>query len=99
MAEDLHENRSNAGVRILGGDFEVKKLKREIQIFGQKAITNLKIKFEQIRPREITQSSEQATRNTVTDQIQKFVFPFSDDKNRKFRNYGNLLSARYIFAR
>ena len=85
MAEDLHENRSNAGVRILGGDFEVKKLKREIRIFGQKALTDLKIKFEQICPREITQSSESATRNTVTDQIQKFVFPFSDDKNRKLR--------------
>jgi len=86
MAEDLHENKSNAGVRILGGDFEVKKLKREIRIFGQKALTDLKIKFEQIRPREITdQSSESATRNTVTDQIQKFVFPFSEDKNRKLR--------------
>jgi len=84
MSIDLHEDRSNAGVRIIGGDFEVKKLKREIRIFGQNALTDLNIKFEQTRPQEqLEQPLDQGTRNTVTvtDQIQKFVFPFSDDKN------------------
>ena len=80
MAEDLHENRSNAGVRILGGDFEVKKLKREIRIFGQNAHTELKICFEQIIPEDGMQQGAQ-----VVDQLQKFVFPFSDDKNCKSR--------------
>jgi hypothetical protein len=80
MAEDLHENRSNSGVRILGGYFEVKKLKREIRIFGQNAHTELKIQFEQIIPENGRREGP-----PVADQPQKFVFPFSDDKNCKSR--------------
>ena len=82
MAEDLHENRSNAGVRILGGDFEVKKLKREIRIFGQNALTELRIRFEQIAPENGAQEDPQ-----VADQEQKFVFPFSDDKNCGYQSF------------
>ena len=82
MAEDLHENRSNAGVRILGGDFEVKKLKREIRIFGQNALTELRIRFEQTAPENGPQEGPE-----VSDQEQKFVFPFSDDKNCEYPSY------------
>lgn len=80
MAEDLHENKSSTGVRILGGDFEIKSLKRQIRVFDKNALTDLKICFEQTRPQE---AAVQATANTVTEHAQKFVFPFSDDKNCK----------------
>ena len=87
MAEDLHENRSSAGVRISGGDFEIKSLKRQIRVFDKNALTDLKICFEQTRPQEATLQAT-ATANTVPEQAQKFVFPFSDDKNCKLRNRG-----------
>jgi hypothetical protein len=80
---DLHNNRSRTGFRILGGDFEIKSLKRQIRIFGKYALTDLKICFEQTRPQKATEQPA-ATANTVTEKIQKFVFPFSDDKNCKF---------------
>jgi hypothetical protein len=82
MAQDLHANIPSTGVRVLGGDFERKSLKRQIRIFGKNALTALYIRFEQTRPEEATEQAA-ATANTDTEQIQKFVFPFSDDKNSK----------------
>ena len=75
MATDLHENISGTGLGILGGDFERKSLKTQIKIFGENrvALTELNIRFEQ--------TLCEFCANNVTDQIQKFVFPFSDDKN------------------
>ena len=90
---DLHENISSTGVRIIGGDFAVKKLKREIRVLGQNALTELKIQFEQAAPQDPSQDqailagTEQSSTTedtaTATDAVQKFVFPFSDDKNCK----------------
>ena len=82
MATDLHENNSSTGVRILGGDFERKSLKRQIRVIGKNALTDLNIRFEQTRPEDASEQAG-ATANTVTEQLQKFVFPFSDDKNCK----------------
>ena len=79
---DLHENNSSTVPQILGGDFERKSLKREIRVFGKYALTDLNIRFEQTLPEEASEQAA-ATANTVTEQPQKFVFPFSDDKNCK----------------
>ena len=84
---DLHENISSTGVRIIGGDFAVKRLKRKIRVSGQNALTELKIQFELAAPKDPFSARTERLSST---EVQKFSFPFSDDKNCKFWFFGNL---------
>jgi len=92
MAEDQHDDGNRTQPQIFGGDFEIKSLKREIQIYGQNAITKLVITFEQIRPQEGQLQEgqlqegqlQEGQQQAITRQAQQFVFPFSEDKNRKY---------------
>ena len=66
-------------ILLCGADFAVKKLRREIRVFGKNALTELKIKFEQAAPRDppqeqaISAGTEQplTTENTAPDDVQK----------------------------
>ena len=83
-ATDLHANHGGTAIRILGGDFAVKSLKRQIRIFDQNALTNLRIKFEYNGETNPNEGASVPAQGGYTEQKQKFVFPFSDDKTRKF---------------
>ncbi|CAG5109620.1 Oidioi.mRNA.OKI2018_I69.chr2.g4139.t1.cds [Oikopleura dioica] len=77
-AVNLHYEFANTGVRILGGRFEIRKLKREIRLFGENAHTFLDIIFEKV-PDNVFGPDPNGE-----DQQQKFVFPFSDEKSLTF---------------
>ena len=88
---DLHENTSSTGVRIIGGDFAVKKLKREIRVLGQNALTELKIQFEQATPQDPPQEqaifagNEQSS--TTESKLMAFKSLFSPFLTTKTVNY------------